>query len=243
MEDLITYSALIFEDLHGGKRPPVLTTASVSSFHVPSVNPSVAPTPQYAPTPPHLNAPLPVLPAEETPSGVDYGSSFTKITTLPSRPSTSREQDFSPSFPLRPPQSIHPSHRTNTSSSTSAETSQDTVVRPPSTPRNPSFPEHSSEPSSPASPAPKASYTYHPELDEETSSPPEPVLLSDGSPLSDYMSYVTKPSADSSPAVERTEGEVLNNGSSSVQLKHSPSTGATSAKSARTDNGLFPPAQ
>jgi hypothetical protein len=69
--------------------------------------------------------PIPTLdepPLPPAPSGVpkpkyDYGSSYTRSHTIP--PRSQDGQDFTPTLPPRPGQSIHPSRRTNPQSSKS----------------------------------------------------------------------------------------------------------------------------
>lgn len=107
MEDLISNATIIFEDL-ASKRPPPISLKSVTP---PSIHQSLS------------EPPLPIPPPEESPSGVDYGSSFTKVITLPPRTSTSKEQDFTPTLPSRPTPSIHPSRRTGTNASIRSDTS------------------------------------------------------------------------------------------------------------------------
>lgn len=55
--------------------------------------------------------PLPPAPSGEPKPKYDYGSAYTQITTLP--PRSQGGQDFTPTLPPRPGQSIHPSRRTN----------------------------------------------------------------------------------------------------------------------------------
>lgn len=119
MEDLISNAALIFEDLHGKRPPPI----SVKSVTPPTTTQS-------------LDEPALPVPPSESPSSVDYGSTFTKIVTLPPRPS--REQDFTPTLPTRPTPSIHPSRRAGTSQSIKSEAS--------SAPRSPIAPSVKDEP-------------------------------------------------------------------------------------------------
>jgi hypothetical protein len=64
---------------------------------------------------PHSSPPLPPAPAGEPVPDISYGSSHTKVTTLP-QPSESGEAqvaDFTPQLPPRPTSSIHPSARSN----------------------------------------------------------------------------------------------------------------------------------
>ena len=58
--------------------------------------------------------PLPAVPVGEMASTYQYGSSHTRIASVPPRPqSPKREQDFHPLLPPRPTNSIHPSLRAN----------------------------------------------------------------------------------------------------------------------------------
>lgn len=129
MEDLISNAAVIFEDLHGKRPPPI----SVKSITPPSTTQSLE------------ESALPVPPSE-SPSSVDYGSVFTKIVTLPPRPS--REQDFTPTLPTRPTPSIHPSRRAGTTQSVKSEASS--APRSPITPSVKDEPEDMSLPTSSA---------------------------------------------------------------------------------------------
>lgn len=58
--------------------------------------------------------PLPAAPPDEPQAKVDYGSSYTQITTLPPKveSSSTLSDDFTPQIPARPDDSIHPSRRT-----------------------------------------------------------------------------------------------------------------------------------
>lgn len=158
MEDLISNTSTIFEDLQVKKPSPI----SVKSITPPSVNQTL------------VEPALPV-PPEESPTSVDYGSNFTKIVTLPPRNSTSREQDFTPTVPTRPTPSIHPSRRTNTTTSINSESSTTSA--------------------SDRSPA-AASFTHEP---EEIALPTS--ATQEGSPLSDYASAYA--SAMNSPPISR----------------------------------------
>ena len=55
--------------------------------------------------------PLPPAPSGEPKPRYDYGSSYTRSHTIP--PRSQDGQDFTPTLPPRPGQSIHPSRRTN----------------------------------------------------------------------------------------------------------------------------------
>lgn len=58
--------------------------------------------------------PLPAVPVGEMASTYQYGSSHTKVASVPPRPqSLKREEDFHPLLPPRPTSSIHPSLRAN----------------------------------------------------------------------------------------------------------------------------------
>lgn len=59
--------------------------------------------------------PLPPAPSGVPKPKYDYGSSYTRSHTIP--PRLQDGQDFTPTLPPRPGQSIHPSHRTNPQSS------------------------------------------------------------------------------------------------------------------------------
>ncbi|KAL4069347.1 hypothetical protein J3A83DRAFT_4537308 [Scleroderma citrinum] len=64
--------------------------------------------------PPSSSPPLPAVPVGEMASTYQYGSSHTKIASVPPRPqSPKREEDFTPLLPPRPTNSIHPSLRAN----------------------------------------------------------------------------------------------------------------------------------
>lgn len=194
MEDLIVHVSEILGDLHG-KRPPAL---SIKSITPPSTHQSLH------------EQPLPIPPPEESPSGVDYGSAFTKVMTLPPRSSapssagrekereaeprtstsTSREQDFTPTLPSRPTPSIHPSRRAGTSASVRSETSA------------------SIAPNTPHSPATAASFEDN---DNEVDAPEDHAYGELGSsPLSDYASaYASLQSAGATPATEWTEQDTV----------------------------------
>ena len=64
---------------------------------------------------PHSSPPLPPAPAGEPVPDISYGSSHTKVTTLPQSSEAGEAQvaDFSPQLPPRPTSSIHPSARSN----------------------------------------------------------------------------------------------------------------------------------
>lgn len=64
---------------------------------------------------PPQSPPLPPTPAGEPVPVVTYGSKTTKVTTLP--PDGSQSQDFTPTLPSRPNDSLHPSSRAFTSPS------------------------------------------------------------------------------------------------------------------------------
>ncbi len=69
------------------------------------------------PGPPH-SPPLPPTPAGEPVPVVTYGSKTTKVTTLPPDGfASSQSQDFTPTLPSRPNDSLHPSSRAFTSPS------------------------------------------------------------------------------------------------------------------------------
>jgi hypothetical protein len=102
MGDLITFHGLLFDD-----NKPV--TAPIRN---PSPRPPSPPSPKLPAAPPG------------PPPPVEFGSSFTKITTLPPR---GANEDFSPQMPQRPPQSIHPSRRPQ-------QQQQLPVIKPPSPP-------------------------------------------------------------------------------------------------------------
>lgn len=159
MEDLISNTSTIFEDLQGKRPSPI----SVKSTTPPSVTQT-------------LDEPALPIPPEESPTSIDYGSNFTKIVTLPPRASTSREQDFTPTVPTRPTPSIHPSRRTNTTTSVNSDASTTS----------------SSDRRSPAA----ASFTYEPEQIALPTS-----ATKEGSPFSDYASVYA--SAMNSPPVTR----------------------------------------
>lgn len=91
MEDLILFHGLLFDDKTADPAP-----ASAPILTVP-------------PTAPQPEPKLPAAPPEK-PHTVDYGSSFTKIQTLPPK-SAPASLDFTPDLPARPSQSIHPSRR------------------------------------------------------------------------------------------------------------------------------------
>ena len=133
MEDLINHAAVLFDDVHPAGYGSQLASVSGSTKSVrpnsvifPTTHnpiPTSLPTPTIptAPLGPASEAPLPVVPAEP-PVSADYGSSFTRITSLPPRstPSTSTapgvpSADFTPALPTRPQHSIHPSRRNNAS--------------------------------------------------------------------------------------------------------------------------------
>lgn len=63
------------------------------------------------PTTASTEPPLPPSPSEAPKPKYDYGSSYTRTHTLP--PRAQDVQDFAPTLPPRPGQSIHPSHRAN----------------------------------------------------------------------------------------------------------------------------------
>lgn len=205
MEDLIAHVSEILDDLHG-RRPAAL---SIKSITPPSVHQSLQ------------EQPLPI-PPEESPSGVDYGSSFTKVMTLPPRSSasssreaeprtstsTSREQDFTPTLPSRPTPSIHPSRRAGTSASIRSDTSA-------SDPRSPSatsFRESAHEESGDL-------HGAHPRAD------------TGDSVVSDYASaYGTLQSTSASPTSEKTE-ETAPKLSESAMQTHSSSDSSQSTAS------------
>ncbi|KIJ45714.1 hypothetical protein M422DRAFT_251017 [Sphaerobolus stellatus SS14] len=61
----------------------------------------------------------PLPPTPEPKPKVDYGSSYTRTHTIP--PRTPEGHDFTPTLPLRPEQSIHPSRRNNLPPSQSSD--------------------------------------------------------------------------------------------------------------------------
>jgi len=65
---------------------------------------------------PATSPPLPPAPAGQLPPNYTYGSAHTKIASLPAPPQM--PDDFTPLFPPRPTNSIHPSSRTNPTSPT-----------------------------------------------------------------------------------------------------------------------------
>ncbi|KAF8592006.1 RhoGAP-domain-containing protein [Ramaria rubella] len=73
-------------------------------------------------TPTINEPPLPAAPSGEPKPKYDYGSSYTRSHTLP--PRSQDGQDFTPTLPPRPGKSIHPSHRSNPSSSNSDPSDQ-----------------------------------------------------------------------------------------------------------------------
>jgi len=94
--------------------------------------------------------PLPPAPSGEPKPKYDYGSSYTQVATLP--PRLHDGQDFTPSLPPRPGQSIHPSRRTNQQSSSRAqEVSESDVVQATLSGANAEYPpkEHHLEPQRP----------------------------------------------------------------------------------------------
>jgi len=60
---------------------------------------------------PPAEPPLPPAPSGTPKLKIDYGSAYTKTHILP--PRSSESQDFTPTLPPRPEQSIHPSRRAN----------------------------------------------------------------------------------------------------------------------------------
>ncbi|KAI6032059.1 hypothetical protein PISMIDRAFT_28412 [Pisolithus microcarpus 441] len=82
----------------------------------------------------HLSSsspPLPAAPAGEVPPVYQYGSSHTKIASVPPPlPPAKREEDFSPVLPPRPTSSIHPSLRANPISPIRATTEIPPLPRP-----------------------------------------------------------------------------------------------------------------
>lgn len=223
MEDLITHVSEIMGDLHG-KRPPALSLKSVTP---PSVHQSLQ------------EQPLPVPPPEESPSGVDYGSAFTKVMTLPPRSSApssaglererereaepristssvSREKDFTPTLPTRPTPSIHPSRRAGTSASVRSEASASILSHRPRSPTTASLKDDN----------------VGDDDDDDGSEVEVPAHVHGelgDSPLSDYASaYASLQSAGATPASERTEQETVKAVHSSNLPAHSLEKNASS---------------
>lgn len=73
--------------------------------------------------------PLPPAPSGEPKPKYDYGSSYTRSHTIP--PRSQDGQDFTPTLPPRPEQSIHPSRRTNPQPSNSDIYEQPSISPPP----------------------------------------------------------------------------------------------------------------
>ncbi|EJD04273.1 uncharacterized protein FOMMEDRAFT_146262 [Fomitiporia mediterranea MF3/22] len=128
MEDMIVHANLLFDD----------KGISASPSKPPRAPPSQSPSP-----PPNMPGPLPPARSETSTADSDYGASYTQISHAllePQRPETespsASTQDFTPTLPARPGNSIHPSHRSaNQSRSTESET--DDEVAPPLPPRPP----------------------------------------------------------------------------------------------------------
>jgi len=204
MENLISNATIIFEDL-ASKRPAPISIKNATP--PPSVHPSIS------------EAPLPVPPSEESPSGVDYGSSFTKVITLPPRASTSREQDFTPTLPNRPTPSIHPSRRTGTNASIRSDTSAAASVPLPS-PVATSFKEKERDELEATSTSHGSAYGEHLE-----------------SPTSESTSaYASLESASGTPASETTRDTALNASGTQSSLDSSLTTTVSSVMTPKNDN-------
>jgi len=97
-----------------------------------------------APSPTSTALPLPHL---DPPLVVSYGSNYTRTNPNLRVTVPSKESDFAPPLPQRPPPSIHPSRITNSASRESTPTEQS----PPRLPRRPQIPETTGTPLSPLS--------------------------------------------------------------------------------------------
>jgi hypothetical protein len=197
MEDLISNATIIFEDL-ASKRPPPI---SLKGGTPPSTHQSIS------------EPPLPIPPPEESPSGVDYGSSFTKLITLPPR---TKEQDFTPTLPSRPTPSIHPSRRTGTNASIRSDTSASASMPLPS-PVATSFREKEREESEEMMSTSHGS-AYGEHIDSPMSS--------------EYASaYASLQSTSGTPASETTGNIALNASATQTSLDSSQTTTVTAVSS------------
>jgi hypothetical protein len=90
MEDLITNSSLLFDERTANSSPKTTVTRPVSS-----------------------SPPLPPAPEGEPIPSIAYGSSHTKVASVPPPSPRDPPSDFAPPLPPRPKDSIHPSLRAN----------------------------------------------------------------------------------------------------------------------------------
>ncbi|KAG2123602.1 hypothetical protein DEU56DRAFT_829349 [Suillus clintonianus] len=134
--------------------------------------------------PPAGNSPpLPAAPLGEPMPVYSYGSSHTKIGSVPPRPQSPRNpEDFTPRLPSRPTGSIHPSLRANPTSPTRANLE---------IPPMPSPLASGGDDESSPSPSPTGSASKRAESETDISPPPSPSVLA--SPISHVGDVASEP--------------------------------------------------